>query len=56
MKKIISKAVRFLKKLKPKQKDLTYEDFIDLEGKKFRMPSGSAESYGSIEIYRRYDR
>ena len=48
----------FFKKLKSvfkhKQKDLTYEEFIDLEGKKFRMPTGSAESYGQIEIYRRY--
>ena len=36
LKPIFSKIKDFLKKLKPERKDLTYEEFINLEGKKFQ--------------------
>jgi hypothetical protein len=56
MKKIMPRITNFLKKFKPKQKDLTYEDFIALEGKKFQKSDyifdQPQERYGRI---RRYD-
>ncbi len=42
---IFSKIKNVLKKFKPKQKDMTYEEFINLEGKKF--PSSEAKDLQS---------
>ena len=35
MARIFSKIKSLLKKFNPKQKDMTYDEFINLEGKKF---------------------
>lgn len=43
LQKLFSKIIKTLKKIKLIRKDLTYEEFINLEGKKFRKSEANSQ-------------